>query len=39
VLLTAPRGIVVQMPKDLANLGKLGLHLFRKVTGGSRSPE
>jgi len=39
VLLTAPRGIVVQMPKDIANLGKLGAHLFRKVTGGSRSPE
>jgi hypothetical protein len=30
---------VVQLPKDLANLGKLGRNLFRKVTGGSRSPE
>jgi hypothetical protein len=29
----------VQLPKDLTNLGKLGLHLFHKVTGGSRSPE
>jgi branched-chain amino acid transport system permease protein len=37
VLLTAPRGIVVQLPKDLANLGKLGVHLFRRVTGG-RAP-
>jgi branched-chain amino acid transport system permease protein len=37
VLLTAPRGIVVQMPKDLANLGRLGLLLYRRVTG-NRSP-
>jgi branched-chain amino acid transport system permease protein len=33
VLLTAPRGIVVQMPKDVQNLGRLGLHLYRKVSG------
>jgi branched-chain amino acid transport system permease protein len=39
VLLTAPRGIVVQMPKDIANLGKLGLHVYRRVTGGSRNHE
>ena len=38
VLLTAPRGIVVQLPKDLANLGKLGVHLYRRATG-ARSPE
>jgi branched-chain amino acid transport system permease protein len=31
VLLTAPRGIVVQMPKDIQSLGKLGLRLYRKV--------
>jgi branched-chain amino acid transport system permease protein len=37
VLLTAPRGIVVQMPKDLANLGRLGLLLYRRVMG-NRSP-
>jgi hypothetical protein len=37
VLLTAPRGIVVQMPKDLANLGRLGLLLYRRVTS-NRSP-
>ena len=36
VLLTAPRGIVVQMPKDIMNLGRLGLRLYRRVTGGSR---
>ena len=33
VLLTAPAGIVQQMPKDLANLGRLLLHLARKLTG------
>ncbi len=33
VLLTAPRGIVVQMPKDIANLGRLGLRLYRTVAG------
>ena len=33
VLLTAPRGIVVQMPKDIANLGRLGVRVFRSVTG------
>jgi branched-chain amino acid transport system permease protein len=33
VLLTAPRGIVVQMPKDVQNLGKLGLRLYRKASG------
>jgi branched-chain amino acid transport system permease protein len=33
VLLTAPRGIVVQMPKDIQNLGRLGVHLYRKVAG------
>ena len=37
VLLTAPRGIVVQAPRDLANLGKLGLHVFRRFTGGRGS--
>jgi branched-chain amino acid transport system permease protein len=36
VLLTAPRGLVVQMPKDVANLGRLGLRLIRLVSGGSR---
>ena len=33
VLLTAPRGIVVQMPKDVQNLGRLVLSLYRRVTG------
>ena len=33
VLLTAPRGIVVQMPTDVANLGRLGLRLYRRATG------
>ena len=33
VLLTAPRGIVVQMPQDIMNLGRLGLRLYRMVTG------
>jgi branched-chain amino acid transport system permease protein len=33
VLLTAPRGIVVQMPKDIANLGRLGLRLYRMAAG------
>jgi len=37
VLLTAPRGIVVQMPKDIQNLGRLGLTLYRRFAG-SRSP-
>lgn len=37
VLLTAPRGIVVQMPKDIQNLGRLGLMLYRKATGGARA--
>lgn len=36
VLLTAPRGIVVQMPQDIMNLGRLGLRLFRRMTGGAR---
>ena len=31
VLLTAPGGIVVQMPKDIANLVRLILRLYRKV--------
>jgi branched-chain amino acid transport system permease protein len=33
VLLTAPRGIVVQMPKDIQNLGRLGLRLARMARG------
>ena len=33
VLLTAPRGIVVQMPQDIRNLGRLGVRLYRKVSG------
>ncbi|HEY3614610.1 MAG TPA: branched-chain amino acid ABC transporter permease [Gaiellales bacterium] len=33
VLLTAPRGIVVQMPKDIATLGRLGLRAYRSLTG------
>ena len=37
VLLTAPGGIVQQMPKDIANLGRLLLHLARKLTGPGRS--
>jgi branched-chain amino acid transport system permease protein len=37
VLLTAPRGIVVQMPKDIQNLGKLGLRLYRKTSGARRT--
>jgi branched-chain amino acid transport system permease protein len=37
VLLTAPRGIVVQMPKDIANLGKLGKHLYRRLTAARSS--
>jgi branched-chain amino acid transport system permease protein len=36
VLLTAPRGIVVQMPQDIMNLGRLGLRLYRRMTGGAR---
>jgi branched-chain amino acid transport system permease protein len=34
VLLTAPRGIVVQMPKDIANLGRLCMRGYHRVTGG-----
>jgi hypothetical protein len=30
VLLTAPGGIAQQLPKDLANLGRLLLRLFRR---------
>jgi branched-chain amino acid transport system permease protein len=37
VLLTAPRGIVVQMPKDIQSLGRLGLKLYRRVTGARRA--
>ena len=33
VLLTAPRGIVVQMPQDIRNLGRLGVRLYHKVSG------
>jgi branched-chain amino acid transport system permease protein len=33
VLLTAPRGIVVQMPKDIANLTRLVLRLYRRTAG------
>ncbi len=33
VLLTAPRGIVVQMPQDIKNLGRLGIRLYHKVSG------
>jgi branched-chain amino acid transport system permease protein len=35
VLVTAPEGIVVQLPRDLANLGRLIRRLF---TGGARAP-
>jgi branched-chain amino acid transport system permease protein len=33
VLLTAPRGIVVQMPKDILNLGRIGVRVFRSISG------
>jgi len=33
VLLTAPRGIVVQMPQDIRNLGRLEVRLYHKVSG------
>jgi branched-chain amino acid transport system permease protein len=33
VLLTAPGGIVVQMPKDIANLGRLAMRLYRRTAG------
>jgi hypothetical protein len=32
VLLTAPGGLVQQLPKDLANLGRLLLRGVRKLT-------
>ena len=39
MLLTAPGGLVVQMPKDIANLGRLGLRLVpRQVPGGAGRP-
>jgi len=38
VLLTAPGGIVQQFPKDMANLARLIVGLFRKVTRGG-SPQ
>jgi branched-chain amino acid transport system permease protein len=36
VLLTAPGGLVQQLPKDLANLGRLVAHGIRKVAGSRR---
>jgi branched-chain amino acid transport system permease protein len=36
VLLTAPGGLVQQFPKDMANLGRLILHGFRKLTAGKQ---
>jgi branched-chain amino acid transport system permease protein len=33
VLLTAPGGLVNQFPKDVANLGRLLLRLYRRVVG------
>ena len=37
VLLTAPGGIAQQLPKDLANLGRLIAGLIRKSGGGEKS--
>jgi branched-chain amino acid transport system permease protein len=34
VLLTAPGGIIQQLPKDMANLARLVVHGIRKLTGG-----
>lgn len=36
VLLTAPGGLVQQLPKDLANLGRLVVKGVRKVAGGGK---
>jgi branched-chain amino acid transport system permease protein len=36
VLLTAPGGIVDQLPKDLANLGRLAWRSVRKLAGGPK---
>jgi branched-chain amino acid transport system permease protein len=38
VLLTAPGGIAQQLPKDLANLGRLILRPFRKPPAPDASP-
>jgi len=39
VLLTAPAGLVDQVPKDLARLGRLLVGLFRRgVPAGGRAP-
>lgn len=37
VMLTAPGGIVNQLPKDIANLGRLLLRLSRKASGAGAS--
>ena len=39
VLLTAPGGLVDQVPKDLANLGRAVAGLARSVTGRAKRPE
>jgi branched-chain amino acid transport system permease protein len=39
VLLTAPGGLVDQVPKDLANLGRAVTGLARSVTGRAKRPE